>query len=212
MSKKPMYPISGMIGKAVLALKLRSPVGITLTNKESDLVIDGWESEIKDQDKSAKALVTVSQRTETQLKSIDKSILDTARTFKVAKGYFLKTKDPVKKDVWARRLVLAGRAHEQLRQTDKRLKATINRAKSAVEDAKLVKLMLQTRIDEARIYKEMNGGLKLVGQALVDARQEYSVYKPEYKNLEFNMEALEKTITKKDRKSIIEEAEKYLDL
>jgi hypothetical protein len=200
----------GVLGGAVLALKLRLPTGVKLSAREADAVIGDWSDQLSVQDKSASKLKDVGWDIERQVERLKKAREETSKTAAEARRYFQKTKNPVKKEVWARRLVLAMRCQEALIESEQRLNSTIDRVKGAVADAALIHRMLDTRIREATIYKKLNGGLHLVGQALAEARTEHKVASIEYTNFELNMEGLEKSITADSRDRIIKEAQQYL--
>jgi hypothetical protein len=101
-------------------------------------------------------------------------------------------------------MIVSGRYHSYLRNSSQSLQATVERVRDAVEDSGIVHNMIKSRIEDAEIYRELNGGLRLVGKALIEARTQHIMPEIEYQNLEFTMEALEKELSGSDDSLLIE--------
>lgn len=198
------------IQKFILQIKLKVPKSANLTTKESDVVIDGWKKQSQANLNTTSAMVTVSKKTETHLASVNRQVVEVLGTLEEAQKGFKGARSEAKKIVWARRVVLAGETHSQLIQSKKRMNDTIQQVKETIEDARLAKMMLDSRIEEAQIYRELNGGLKLVGESLSSARKEHVVAKVEKENFDTMMTVLDRNITSKSNETLLKEAKKYL--
>lgn len=192
---KTMKLPGSLAKKVILNVKLRMPTGVTLTDNEAAYVIDGWKKEQKAVLAKRGDLIDVSENIDSRMKKLPAEIETTAKELRKAKGIYKKTKDPIAKRRWAKRVVTLGKYHNYLRTSNQTLAATVERVKDAVEDAQIVNKMILNRIEDAQIYRDLNGGLKLVGKALVEARTQHAMPEIEYQSLEFTMEQLDKELT-----------------
>lgn len=182
----------------------------TLTKAESGIIINKWEDESRTNEKNTNAMIRVSSQTTTQIQDISEKIDQVNSTLEDAKKLYARTRSDEQKIIIERRIVLAGETRDQLISSQKRLTEVVKRVKETVEDAHLAKLTLDSRTEEARIYRELEGGLKLVGQSLAHARQQHVITKDEHDKFETSMSSLDTKITTRSRASLSKSAQKYL--
>lgn len=199
----------GVIKRGVLGVKMRLPGGVKLDAKEADYVIDNWEQERGMVASKTVTMEETGQKIERQLARIDQQIPDAIEMVREAKEKFNSVKSPIYKEKWGRKLLVRSRYHQDLRNSKQTLEATAERIKDAVDDAHVVYKNLNNRIEEAKIYEDLNGGLHLVGKALVEARRRNQLLEISYNNVEVSMESLEAEVSgEKSRQDVIASAEK----
>lgn len=182
----------GLVSKSILGVKLKIPSGVTLNEKEANYIIDGWESQKSIVKTKQNDLASVSAKIERHVAKTGQEIPEAMKALREARGNFKKCKDPIAKRKWARKIIVRDAYYQQVRNSHQALNATVERVQDAVEDAQYIYKTLESRIAEARIYRELNGGLKLVGKTLIEARQKHIMPEVEYEILETNMEKIEK--------------------
>lgn len=200
-----------LIGKGILGVKLKIPHGVNLNENEAKYIIDGWESQKSVVKTKQNELVTVSAKIERHLAKTNTEIPEAMKELRKAKKSFQEVKSPLAKRKWARKVVVRTAYYEQVRNSAQSLNATIARVTDAIDDAQYVYKTLESRIAEARIYRELNGGLKLVGKSLVEARQKHIMPEVEYQNLEVTMEDLEQMNGEMDDDQILVAAESIVN-
>lgn len=200
----------GLISKGILGVKLKIPHGVNLNENEAKYIIDGWEEQKTVVKSKQNELVTVSAKIDRHLAKTNQEIPEAMKEMKLAKTNYLKCKDPLAKRKWARKVVVRTAYYEQVRNSAQNLNATVSRVKDAVDDAQYVYKTLESRIAEARIYRELNGGLKLVGKSLIEARQKHIMPEIEYQSLEVTMEDLEEMNGQMNDDQVLIEAEKIV--
>lgn len=181
----------GVLSRGILGVKLKMPHGVTLNEDEAKYIIDGWEEQKSVVKTKQNDLVSISQKIDRHVAKTSQEIPEAMKQLKSAKANYEKCKDPLAKRKWARKVVVRSAYYEQVRTSHQALTATVNRVKDAVDDAQFVYKTLESRIAEARIYRELNGGLKLVGKSLIEAKQKHIMPEVEYQLLETSMEAIE---------------------
>lgn len=199
--------MSSWAKKAKLKLKLASPVGVTLTNSEAKVLL---EEQVK--------AVELLEKDETRIEkiqrginvAIDDSISEASEALNQARGTFKRTKNPVLKREWARRMVIADRTTQTLVQTKKRTKLVNSRLKMIAGDIRLELLAAEARAAETKMYVEAGDTLRLVGDKLIQARAKSKPMKIEYKNLEITMEGAEKLVSDISDDEILKQAERLL--
>lgn len=204
--KTGMHPFH----KGLLGIKLRLPTGVTLNDSEAAYIINGWENERSKVRNKQVSLLQTSKLIEQHIERINREIPLAAKEVRSARGQYKRTKNPVAKRKWARKLLVRAKYHESLRTTYHSLSSTVDRVKDAVDDAQYVYKTLENRIAEAKIYRELNGGLKLVGNALMEARTKHLLPEVEYQNLEFTLESIEKGVGHMDDQKLLSEAEQVV--
>jgi hypothetical protein len=198
----------GFFGKGLLKAKMKFPQGVTLNEHETNYIIESWEHEKSLVKTKQGSLQSVSEKIEKHLAKTESDISESLKNLKTAKTYYLKTTNPVTKRKWAKKVVVRTAYYEQVRKSHLSLSSTVERVKDAVDDAQYVYKTIESRIAEAKIYRELNGGLTLVGKALQEARTKHLLPEVEYQNLEVSMEAIEATVVSgKDDTAILLEAE-----
>ena len=201
----------GVIAKGILGVKLKMPHGVKLNETEANYIIDGWESEKTVVKTKQKDLASVAEKIERHIAKTGNDIAPAMKDLKEAKKRYLEVKSPLAKRKWARNVVVRTAYYEQLRNSHQTLNATVSRVKDAVDDAQYVYKTLESRIAEARIYRELHGGLTLVGKSLVEAKQKHMVPEIEYQNLEVTMESIEHMAGDMDDTKALEEADKIVN-
>lgn len=195
---------------AILAVKLRVSTKAKLNDTESQLVISKWKDKSEESENTAYKLEVVADKTEAYTKRLEKGIdqanIDMLESAKALK----KSKTDADKKKHARKLVIASDCKVQLESSKKRLETTVVRVREAVEDAQIAKVMLDARIAEADIYRQINGGLKLIDLSLAEARREHIGAKEEQRNVDVTLGELDKRISTRDAESIMKQAEKLL--
>lgn len=190
----------------ITAIALRLPIGKTLTGDSASGVISKWKKERTVAVREEKKFEQVAYMIENRLERLASDIPNTAKLVVKAKEGFRKTKDPQLKARAGRKLLLTSKLHQYQRESQLTLDATVDRVKAAIEDTKLVAKLIQNRVDDAEIYFQLNGQLKLVGKALAAANSQYAIPEVEYQNYEFSMEQVEKKLDRQNDDKIIEEA------
>lgn len=205
--KEPKVSSLTLVGKGLLGLKLKMPTGVKLNDAEAKYVIDGWESQKSVVRTKQSDLQSVSMKIERHLAKTSQEIEESMKVLKQARAQFKKTKEPLARRKWARKVVVRTAYYEQVRNSHHALTATVDRVSDAVDDAQYVYKTLESRIAEARIYRELNGGLQLVGKSLLEARTKHILPEVEFNNLEVTMEAIEQGVSQKDDDTLLLEAE-----
>lgn len=193
--------------KAKLKLKLASPIGVTLSNSEAKILL-------QEQEKAVRVL----EKDETRIEKIrdginidiDESIAESTEALNQARGTYKRTKNPVLKREWARRMVIADKTTQTLVQTKKRTELVASRLKMIAGDIRLEIMAAEARAAETKMYVEAGDTLRLVGDKLLQARAKSKPMKMEYKNLEVTMEGAEKLVSSIPDEQIIQEAERLL--
>lgn len=201
----------GTIRSGILRMKLRAPSGIQLDAKETTAIIDLWKDDKKVMETNSADLI----QAELAIKAIvQHKVPDILVELNAARSeavrFFKITKDPLKKREWARRLVVAERARNSVKDSQQRMQGVTERIKAVVSDASLEKQALEVRIAEAEAYQKMGKGLHLVGDSLINARIRAKSSKVEFMNLELGIESIEKTVSQTSDSAIVEEANKIL--
>lgn len=199
----------GVIGRHIFKAKLRTPKGVKLTSDETVALIDIWKEDVKTIQSNSELLTKADTQivsiVETQLPDVLKEV-EQARS--EALRFFKITKDPLKKPEWARRLVVADRSLQSIRNSKKRMLGMSSRVKALVADASLEKKALDIRIAEAEAYVSMGKGLQLVGDTLISARERASTASIEFSNLELGIENIEAEVAQSKQSSVVAEAER----
>lgn len=196
--------------KVILGVKLKMPYGTNLNKKETDVVIKRWETESDNTEESQLSMINTAKSTERYIATLERDISNIEKTLADTTQDFKKAKSETNKKIIARRLVMAGETLDQLKASKKRLNNTVKQVKEAVQDAQLAKVMLDSRIEESKIYRTLNGGLKLVGESLSSARKQHSTTKIEFENFQTTMTALDSSISSKSNDELLQLANKYI--
>lgn len=200
----------GLGKQMVMAIKMRTPQGMTLNKEDAAIVISGWKSQSQEIDKRRRDFVDISENVARRSVQIDNAIPDAAAQLRDAKANFKKSKNPVVKAKWARKVVLRSEYHTYLRNSKQTLEDSVERVKDALDDIQVVGKLVEHRIRDAELYADMNGGLKLVGKALVDARTPHKLPELEYQQFDFSMEQIERELGQTGDTSVIEQAKRIV--
>jgi hypothetical protein len=203
--------VPGKLRSGLFGMKLKSPSGIKLDNKETQQVIDLWKEDTKTIDDNTHNLLSAERAIESNLERLPDILNEVSTARNEACRYFKQTtKDPIKKREWARRLVVADRAYESIKASKKRMDGVMIRIRGVVRDAALEKRALEVRISEAEAYVKMGKGLSLVGDTLIAARTRASNVDIEFSLLELGTENIENTVLKMKNDDLIREAERLI--
>jgi DNA repair exonuclease SbcCD ATPase subunit len=128
------------------------------------------------------------------------------RQLEQAKEVYDNTKDPVEKRRYAIKLITRKRFVDYLHNSLESLNDAVVKVENAVEDAQLVYDLARNRAKDAEIYFKLNGGLRLVGQALVSARTHTQLPEVELEKFEFTLSKVEEEITQIPSEDLLLEA------
>lgn len=195
----------------VFALKQTEPKGDKLTGVEADALIKDWGDQKSLVYQREQTLSTVADKIEVRQGEISDDLPEATTQLREAKRIFKITKNPVARRKWARKVVLRSAYYEYLRNSKITLESTVERVRDAIEDAKLVYDMIDHRVKDAKIYRELNGGIHLVGKALIDARSRHQFPEIEYQSLEYSMEQLESEVSSKTDDQVLIEAQSIVE-
>ena len=92
----------------------------------------------------------------------------------------------------------------------KRLEATVDQVREAIEDAKFAKMVMDSRTEEAKVLKQINGGLKLINNVLAESAVEHMSAKVEHNNFETIMTELNSKKLNNSTEDVIERADRIL--
>ena len=184
--------------------KLLSPVGITLTNSEAKILLDGQLEAVKTLEQDQLKIKRVERNISVDY---DDAIKQSSAALNMARGTYSRTKNPVLKREWARRLVIADKTTNELVQAKKRTSLVIDRLKMIAGDMELEMLAAKARAAETKMYVEAGDTLRLVGDKLIQARAKSKPMQLEYDNLEVSMEGAEKLVNDMDENKVLEIAE-----
>lgn len=192
--------------RVALKVKLLAPVGIKLTTGETMALAEIYKEDAKKiRENESKVTEALSS---TRTLDIADSIEESMSAKSVAVGTFKRTKDPIKRREWARRVVVADHAVKSMRDMKKRMTATHDRLTMIKGDLDLQLMEAEARAQEATAYAMAGQQLRLVGEKLVNARTRAKTMKVEYDNLEITMEGAENTIADRDPEALLKEAER----
>lgn len=197
---------SNWLQRFAVRAKVKAPVGIKLTSGETVALADVYTLDAEKIKKNHKEVESAIRATTMQdnIRAIQTSM--TAKT--TAVGIFKRTKDPIKKREWARRILVADHTLKSMRGMEKRMSSAYERLNMIKGDIELQLIEAEGRAAEAMAYAKAGKQIRLAGQKLVDARSRAKTLKLEYANLEVTMEGAEKAIDSRDPESLIEEANK----
>lgn len=188
-------------------VKLRAPVGIKLTTGETMALAEIYNEDAKKIRENESEVTKALSSTKTL--DVSDSIEESQMAKSVAVATFKRTKDPIKRREWARRVVVADQAIKSMRGMKKRMSATHDRLTMIKGDLELQLMEAEARAQEAKAYAMAGKQLRLVGEKLINARTRAKTMKVEYDNLEITMEGAEQAISGKlDPEELLEEAER----
>ncbi len=190
--------------------KILAPVGITLTQGETVALADIYDDDVKkikqNRNEVEKAVEATTYKHNES--AIEKSLV--ARN--TASAIYKRTKSPIKKREWARRIVIADHTLKSMRDMRKRMTTAHDRLEMIKGDLELQLIEAEARAAEARAYAQAGKQLRLAGEKLIDARARAKSVKLEYTNLEVSMEGAEKMIDNTKPEELIETANKIVGI
>lgn len=186
---------------------MRIPSGITLKGEEAQKQIDLWKEEKKNVGTKQWDFEKLATKVQRRLDVLDPQIIDAAAEVRKAQALYKRSKTPLARRRWARRLVLANELHKYNRNSKQQLETMVERVKDAIEDSKLVTKLIDSRVADAEIYLQLNGRLRLVGKDLAAAKREHIMPEIEYQNAEYSMEQIENELLTKDDQTMLIEAD-----
>lgn len=193
----------------VLGIKKRRKTA-NLTERESAVIIRDLEIKAKEHSQKTDDMVVVARQTESHLSSVKSKIESVKKLQNKAKLHYKASKDINTKRKWARRVVIASETGNDLIIQKKRLEATIDQVREAIEDAKFAKMVMDSRTEEAKVLKQINGGLRLINNVLSESAIEHMSAKVEHNNFETIMTELNSKMLNNSTEDVIERADRIL--
>jgi uncharacterized protein YcgL (UPF0745 family) len=189
----------------------KTPEGKVFNGKKAEKVINEWKDEQQVVLKKQGSFIEVAKKTENRLRSMSKDIEASAKEVKAARKGFEGVTSGVAKARWARRLILATELHSYNRNSQQLLNSTVERVKDAIEDGRIVIQLINNQIKDAELYYQINGQVKLVGQALAAAKSRHILPDVEFTRLESTIESVEADIDNQDPEALIKQAQFLLE-
>lgn len=186
--------------------KLRAPVGIQLSSKETIALAEIYKEDARKIEENEREVSLAIDASSTL--DLADSIEEARMAKSSAVSVFKRTKDPIKRREWARRVVVADTTTRSLLAMKKRMTATHDRLVMIKGDLELQLLEAEAKAQETLAYARAGKQLHLAGEKLIDARTRARSLKLEYRNLEVSMEGAESKIDKRDSEEILMEAER----
>lgn len=199
---------ASFIDRFKVGIKLKAPHGIKLTQGETEALVEIQQNDVqvlKDNQQEVLAAIGITRSIEVtnQLKKASSARSVAAATYK-------KTKDPIKKREWARRLVVANNTQKALGDLKNRMAATRDRLQMIKGDIELQIVEAEARVAETKAYATAGKQLRLAGETLVSARTRAKNNAIEYTNLEVTMEGAEKLINDSRPEDLLAEADNII--
>ena len=188
--------MSSWATKQKLRVKMLKPSGVTLTPKESEHLADSKEEDLRVIEGNLEELEDA--RISTSTYDMKKNMEKVEGALSMAKGVYKRTKNPIKKREWARRIVVANNTRQTLKDTVARVEQARERFEAIAQDMEMEKMRAEAQIKEARLYAKAGKYLNLKGEELLSARSSAKNLKVEYKNLEVTMEGAEQLLVDDD--------------
>lgn len=199
---------STWLDRFVVKTKIKTPVGITLSPHETEVLADVEALDVQVlKDNQQQVLAALGA---TYIKETTKAIKKASGAKSSAASLYDQTKDPIKKREWARRLVVADNTHKSLTDMKNRMDATRERLEMIKGDIELQIIEAEAKVAETRAYAKAGKQLRLAGEKLIDARTRAKHNQIEYTNLEVNMESAERMIDDSEAQDLLERAETIL--
>lgn len=196
---------ANFIDRFKVNVKLKAPHGIRLTQGETEALVELQEKDVKVLKENQSEVVSALDATRSIDVKRETEVAQSARS--VALATYKRTKDPIKKREWARRLVVANHALKSLQGLSKRMSATHDRLMMIKGDLELQVVEAQARVAETKAYAKAGKQLRLAGESLVNARSRAKNSAIEYTNLEITMEGAEKLINNSKPEELLYEAD-----
>lgn len=196
--------------KTKVKLKILAPMGITLSPHETVILSKMFQNDVRtleDNDSEVEQAIDATVRSLGMTNSL--TAARAARSQAVTN--FKKTKDPIKKREWARRLVIADQTIQSVRDVKMRLGATKDRLVMIKGDMELQLIEAEARAAEMRAYASAGKSLRLAGEKLMQARSRANKVSVEYDNLEVTMEGAETMAGKLSPQTLLLKAKQIID-
>jgi hypothetical protein len=195
-----------MVEKLLLGSRMHMSSDVTLSPRHSKYMLSKINREANMAKVKVLELDNLSDVIEDRLSELDEAIPEADAKLEDTKAKYAKADTPADRRKWAQRLIVNNGHHQYLCNTKETLGSTVKRIKDAVEDAQTIYEMSKQQARDAEIYFRLNGGLRLVGQALQAARTHRKLPEIEAKNLEYTLERVEEEITTTDTSDLLLEA------
>lgn len=195
-----------MVEKMILGTKLNMSKDVTLSPRQSKYMLREINRETDLAENKVAELDNLSDVIDSRLRELGRAIPTANKKLDDIKEQYAKAKLPAEKRKWAQRLIVSNGHYNYLCNTQTHLTSTVERIKDAVEDAQTVYEMSKQQARDAEIYYRLNGGLRLVGQALVAARTHRKLPEIEAGSLDYTLTQVEEEITRADTKDLLLEA------
>lgn len=190
--------------------KNKYPHGKVLEGAKALAVIKDWKEELGETKNRLVNFEQLSSMVATRRAELARDLPDTAEAVVEAKKAFRSAKKPALKAQRARRLILATQLHKYQRESQQLLDSTVDRVQAAIEDTQMVASLINNRVKDAEIYYQLNGQIKLVGQALAAATTQHALPEVEYRDYEYSMEQFEAQLDVKSDDEMVHKAQALL--
>ncbi len=196
------------VSKMRMKVKLAAPKGVTLSNSEAKLLLKEQKEVIKTLESDSRGIERAKDGFYIKL---DDSISEASLALNAARGTYKRTKNPILKRDWARRMVIADKTVNELIQTKRRTELVLDKLRMVAGDIKLELIAAEARAAETKMYVDAGDTLRLVGDRLIKARIKAKPLKIEYNNLEVGIETAMGLVSEMHDDEIIKEAEAMIE-
>lgn len=187
-----------------------APRGKVLSGEQAEEVIEKWQGQVDEIKVEHGRIKNALPEMFDRKKSLENKIKTVSSELSEAKKKFLEVKTPVAKEKYARKLVLSNNLLSYLRDSLSLIKLNTQRAEASIEDALMIGRLLEEKITDAKLYYELNGQVRLIGNALAAAENVYDRTKSAEKDLEISMEGLEELTVKISGSDLLLKAEEII--
>lgn len=200
---------SAWVQKAKVNFKMMVPMGLSLTPGETIVLSEMYNEDVTTLENNSTEVSKAIRATEKSL-----NMANTVATARQARSHavatFKRTKDPIKKREWARRVVVADSAIQTVRGVKLRLGATKDRLTMIKGDMELQLMEAEAKAAEMSAYAQAGNGLRLAGEKLMQARSRANKLGLEYDNLEVTMEGAERALSNVPETQLVSKAEEII--
>lgn len=200
-----------MVEKLLLGGRMHMSKDIALSPRQSKYMLKRFKDETSEAQSKVYELDNLSDVIETRLDELDRAIPKANEKLTEVKEAYAKATTSQEKRKWAQRLIVNNGHYQYLCNTKTTLGSTIERIRDAVSDAQTIYEISQQQARDAEIYYRLNGGLRLVGQALIAARTHRKLPEIEASNLQYTLEQVEEEITNTDTDTLLLEANNIME-
>lgn len=186
------------------------PTGIVLAGREAEETIDAWDNRANEIEREAGRIEDIVPQLKERIKEQDAKLKDAMFGLREAKQRYAEVKTPAAKQRWARRLVGTKSIIDYIKKSQALMRVNVERAEAAIDDARITGALLVEQIEDARLYYELNGQLRLIGSALAAAEDVSARTQGIEKDMEISLEGLAEASVKLSGADLIAAADKLI--